>query len=103
MYVVLEGTVEILIEREGEALCIDTGGPGGVYGEIGFSGGDVARTASVRATSAVTAVRLDASRTQRGLRFYPGIAIRLYRNISSVLGARLRDSHQRLLRASGGR
>ena len=101
MFVVLKGSVEILIEKDGQPLKIDEGGPGDLFGEVGFAGTSVARTATVRAASPVTAVRIESSRALKGLRFYPGIAMRLYRNISAVLGSRLLDSHQRLLSARG--
>jgi len=59
----------------------------------------VARTATIVATSPVTTIRLDAERAQRGMRFYPALAIKLFRNISRVLAARLIASHERLLRS----
>ena len=100
MFVLLAGSVDVVIERDGTALVVDRGKPGDLFGEIGFAARDVARTATILATSKVSAIRLDAERAQRGMRFYPGIAIRLFRNISRVLGARLVASHERLLRAS---
>ena len=98
MFVILKGRVEVLIEKDGQPLKIDDGEPGDIFGEVGFAGTHVARTATVRAVSAVAAVRIESDRVQKGLRFYPRIAMRLYRNISAVLGSRLLDSHQRLLR-----
>ena len=98
MFVLLAGTVDVIIERDGTEMTVDRGKPGDLFGEIGFAARDVARTASIIASSRVSAIRLDAERAQRGMRFYPGIAIRLFRNISRVLGARLVASHERLLR-----
>ncbi|MBI2799863.1 MAG: MMPL family transporter [Gammaproteobacteria bacterium] len=103
MFVLLKGNVDVSIVKDGTHLTIDQGHPGDLFGEIGFAGTGVARTATITATAPVTAVRLDATRAQKGLRFYPGIATRLFRNISKVLGARLLDSHQRLLRAAEGK
>ena len=98
MFVLLAGTVDVIIQRDGAEMVVDRGKPGDLFGEIGFASRDVARTATIIATSRVSAIRLDAERAQRGMRFYPGIAIRLFRNISRVLGARLVASHERLLR-----
>ena len=89
--------VEIILTR---VLKIDDGRPGDIFGEVGFAGTHVARSARVRAVSAVAAVRIESDRVHKGLRFYPRIATRLYRNISAILGSRLLDSHQRLLRVS---
>ena len=100
MFVLLKGGVDVSIEKDGTHLTIDQGQVGDLFGEVGFAGTGVARTATITATTPVTSVRLDATRAQKGLRFYPGIATRLFRNISKVLGARLFDSHQRLLRAA---
>lgn len=99
MYVLLTGTVDVVIERDGARMVVDRGKPGDLFGEIGFTAKDVARTATIIATSPVTAIRLDAERAQRGMRFYPTLAIKLFRNISRVLGARLITSHERLLRS----
>lgn len=102
MFVLLRGEVEIEIEREGQRMVIDHCGPGSIIGEVGFSGAGAPRTASVTARAPVSAVRLEAERVRKGVRFYPGIAVHLYRNIGNLLGARLRDSHARLL-AAGAR
>jgi uncharacterized protein len=98
MFVLLRGSVEVSIEKDGTHRTIDQGHAGDIFGEIGFTGPGVSRTATITAVTPVTVVRLDAPRAQRGLRFYPGIAIRLFRNICRVLGARLREAHGRLLR-----
>lgn len=97
MFVILDGAVDVLFEQAGGTKTIDQGGPGDIFGEVGFAGETVARTATVRATSRVTAIRMDANRAQKGLRFYPGISTRVYRNIGAILGGRLLRSHQRLM------
>jgi CRP-like cAMP-binding protein len=102
MYVLLRGRVEVAIEHEGSRLVVDHGGPGDIFGEVGFAGPGVPRTASIRAVTPVTAVKLDAARAHRGLRLYPRIATLVFRNISRLLGERLQASHARLLRAAGG-
>lgn len=98
MMVILRGSVSVSIAKDQTRLTIDTGSAGDIFGEIGFTGPSTPRTATITALGPVTAVRLDATRTIRGLRFYPSIATLLFRNISQVLGGRLLESHQRLLK-----
>lgn len=100
MYVILRGTVDVGLEKDGKNVKIGVGEPGDIFGEIGFAGEDVQRTATITAREPVTAVKIEAARARKGLRFYPGIAIRLYQNISRVLGARLLEANQRLLRST---
>jgi predicted RND superfamily exporter protein/CRP-like cAMP-binding protein len=99
MFVLLSGEVTIDVAQGSRHLVIDRCGPGSIIGEIGFSGGGAPCTANVTAHSPVTAVRLEAERVRKGMRFYPAIGMRLYRNIGNLLGARLRESHARLLAA----
>jgi preprotein translocase subunit SecF len=96
MYVLLKGRAQIQFDKDDLTLDIDALKPGEVFGEIGFSGEDVERIASVVAMESVSVVRLDASSTQKGLRFYPRLAARLHRNIGVILGMRLVESHHRL-------
>ena len=96
MFVVLQGVEDVSIQQGDINLNIDEIGPGDIVGEIGFSGSDVERTASVTAREPMAVVRLDAEGAHKGLRFYPRIAARLHQNISNILGARLRESHRRL-------
>ena len=96
MYVLLKGTAQVQFDKDDLTLDIDVLKPGDVFGEIGFSGTDVERTASVVAIEPLSVVRLDETSTQKGLRFYPGLASRLHRNISNILGRRLVESHGRL-------
>ena len=99
MYVVLKGTAQVEFSKGDLHLNFGTLQPGEIFGEIGFSGVDVERTATVVAAAPITVVRLDAESTNKGLRFYPRIATRLYQNISNILGQRLRESHDRLATA----
>ena len=96
MYVLLSGTAQVQFDKEALSLDLDVLRPGDVFGEIGFSGEDVERTATVIAIDTISVVRLDETSTQKGLRFYPRLASRLHRNISNILGARLVESHDRL-------
>ena len=96
MYVVLKGEARVQFEQGELRLDIDNLKAGDVFGEIGFSGDDVERTATVVAAKPMTVVRLDAAGARKGLRFYPRIASRLHQNISNILGQRLVESHERL-------
>ena len=96
MYVVLKGEAQVQFEKGEVRLDIDNLKPGDVFGEIGFSGEDVERTASVIAVEPMTVVQIDAETARKGLRFYPRIAARLHQNISNILGQRLVESHGRL-------
>jgi len=100
MYVLLRGEVSISIDEGGRPLVIDRGRAGDIFGEIAFAGTGVPRTATIAALSAIVAVRLDAGRMGRGLRFYPSLAMQLYKNISQLLGERLVQSHGRLLKVT---
>ena len=96
MYVVLKGEAHVQFKRGELQLDIDNLKAGDVFGEIGFSGEDVERTATVIAADSMTVVRIDAASARKGLRFYPRIAARLHQNISNILGQRLVESHERL-------
>lgn len=96
MYVVLKGEAQVQFTRGELQLDLDNLKPGDVFGEIGFSGENVERTATVIAAEPMTVVRLDAAGARQGLRFYPRIAARLHQNISNILGQRLVESHERL-------
>ena len=63
----------------------------------------MARAKTIIAISRLTTVLPDTTRAREGLRFYAGIATRLFRNISKNLGARLLDSRQRRLGATDNR
>ena len=96
MYVLLKGAAQVQFDQDEQPLDLDTLKPGDVFGEIGFSGTGVERTATVVAIEPISVVRLDEATTHKGLRFYPRLASRLHRNISNILGVRLMESHNRL-------
>jgi hypothetical protein len=96
MYVVLKGEAQVQFTLGELQLDIDNLKGGDVFGEIGFSGEDVERSATVVAVEPLTVVRIDAEGARKGLRFYPRIAARLHQNISNILGQRLVESHKRL-------
>lgn len=97
MYVVLTGAVEVLRSQDGQSTRIASLGSGEVFGEVGYSQ-EIERTATVRATSDATLLRLDFASVQKALRWYPGIAARLNLNISRILGSRLAGMHAQTAR-----
>lgn len=100
MYVVLQGAGMAVLDDGDTRIDLGRFTPGQVFGEIGFSGEGVERTATVTASEPTTVVRLDADSARKGLRHYPRIAARLYRNIGNILGERLGDANRRLVNSS---
>ena len=96
----MEGAGTATLDDQGARIELGRFTPGHVFGEIGFAGDGVERTATVTATEPTTVVRLDAVSARKGLRFYPRIAARLYRNIGNILGERLGDANRRLAQSS---
>jgi CRP-like cAMP-binding protein len=82
--VVLDGEVEVRLE-DGESIRL---GPGGFFGEVSLIDGKP-RGAAVRATTAVTTMRLARGPFLEALQDEPTIAIALLEE----LAARLRQSH----------
>ncbi|MFT5132753.1 MAG: hydrophobe/amphiphile efflux-3 (HAE3) family protein [Gammaproteobacteria bacterium] len=90
MYLILEGQAEVVRRDDGEARTLATLNPGAVFGEIGYIR-EAERTADVRATTAITALRFDYEKMQSDLKFFPNIVAKLNFNISYILGERLAD------------
>ncbi len=91
MYLVLSGEVEVLRHDGGESRRIADLGPGVVLGEVGYVR-EIQRTADVRATTQVDALRFDYERMRNDLRYFPRIVAALNFNISRILGERLADA-----------
>lgn len=90
MFLILSGTVDV-IRRDGEnARTLARLEAGQIFGEIGYIR-ETKRTADVRATSDVTALRFDYDRMQKDLKYFPNIVAKLNFNISYILGERLAD------------
>lgn len=92
MYVVLDGSIEV-IRREGlQERIVATLGPGEVFGEVGFVEA-AERTAGIRAVEDTRLVAMNCETTRRALRLHPYILARLNLNISRILGLRLASLH----------
>jgi predicted RND superfamily exporter protein len=100
MYLLLSGSADVL-RREGEhEEWLATLGAGEVFGEIGYLG-EAERIATVRTREDSRLLRFDVEAMERALRFYPGIAARLNRNIIRILGHRLEEADRRLVESGG--
>ncbi len=95
MFLILSGTAEV-IRRDGEnSRTLAQLEAGQIFGEIGYIR-ETNRTADVRATSDVTALRFDYDRMQKDLKYFPNIVAKLNFNISYILGERLADMVERI-------
>ena len=90
MYLILDGQAEVIRRDDGEARTLATLNPGAVFGEIGYIR-EAERTADVRATTPISALRFDYEKMQNDLKFFPNIVAKLNFNISYILGERLAD------------
>lgn len=90
MYLILSGQAEVIRRDAGEARTLATLNPGAVFGEIGYIR-EAERTADVRATTPISALRFDYEKMQNDLKFFPNIVAKLNFNISYILGERLAD------------
>lgn len=87
MYLVVEGSIEVWIERGGERHTLARLGRGAVLGEAGYFG--QRRTANVEATTPVRVLRFDSEDLERLRRRYPRIAATVFRNLNHVQAERL--------------
>ena len=90
MFLILAGQAEVVRRDDGEARTLATLNPGAVFGEIGYIR-EAERTADVRATTDISALRFDYLKMQNDLKFFPNIVAKLNFNISYILGERLAD------------
>lgn len=90
MYMILEGTVDVLRTDDGVTRTLASLPAGQIFGEVGYVQ-PIERTADVVATSTVSALRFDYERMQKDLKFFPNIVAQLNFNISTILGERLAD------------
>ena len=90
MYLILSGQAEVVRRDDGEERTLATLNPGAVFGEIGYIR-EAERTADVRATTPISALRFDYEKMQNDLKFFPNIVAKLNFNISYILGERLAD------------
>ncbi len=87
IYVVIDGELEVWVERNGERRRLATLGRGAVIGETGYFG--QRRTANVDALSAVRVLRFNAQDLERLRLRYPRIAALVLRNLNRIQAERL--------------
>ncbi len=91
MYLILDGAADVIRHNSDADATLATLSAGQIFGEVGFSR-DAERTADVRASTAVSALRFDYNRMQNDLQHFPKIVAKLNANISTILGTRLADA-----------
>ncbi len=91
MYVVLEGCVEAQQQRDDEVRHLREMCVGELFGEVGPLSG-TQRTADVVATSATQILVLSWGRIDRLTRRFPILAFKLFRNLTWIIGRRLRQT-----------
>ena len=87
MYVIVDGNLEVAIERNGERKVLASLGRGAVMGEAGYFG--QRRTANVVCGSPVRLLRFDSTDLERLRRRFPWIAATIFRNLNRVQAERL--------------
>jgi CRP-like cAMP-binding protein len=90
LYLVLKGDVEVLRHDGDDTRLLAKRGAGDVFGEVGYVQ-QIQRTAEVKATTHVQALRFDFERMRHDLHYFPRIVAALNFNISRILGERLAD------------
>jgi len=87
VFVVIDGSVQVVLDRNGERKVLSTLGRGAVMGEAGYFG--QRRTASIDALSAVRLLRFDSQDLERLRVRYPSIAATIYRNLNRIQAERI--------------
>jgi predicted RND superfamily exporter protein len=87
IYVVVDGQLEVWVERHNERKHLATLGRGAVLGEAGYFG--QRRTANVQAISAVRVLRFDSQDLERLRIRYPRVAALILRNLNRIQAERL--------------
>lgn len=87
IYVILDGSVEVLVERHGERKRLATLGRGAVIGEAGFFG--QRRTAHIDTLTPVRLLRFDSQDLERLRLRYPATAATVFRNLNRIQAERI--------------
>lgn len=87
IYVVVDGTLQVSVERAGERKPLSSLTRGAVMGEAGYFG--QRRTANVDALTPVRLLRFDSQDLERLRQRYPRIAAVIYRNLNRIQAERL--------------
>ena len=87
MFVIVDGSFEIWVERGGEHKVLSTLGRGAVVGEAGYFG--QRRTANVQAATPARVLRFDSQDLERLRVRFPRIAATIFRNLNRVQAERI--------------
>ncbi|TJY62055.1 cyclic nucleotide-binding domain-containing protein [Sinimarinibacterium sp. CAU 1509] len=87
IYVVIDGVLQVWVDRGGERKTLSTLQRGAVMGETGYFG--QRRTANVDAQTPVRLLRFDSQDLERLRQRYPRIAAVIYRNLNRIQAERL--------------
>ncbi|MBL6928999.1 MAG: cyclic nucleotide-binding domain-containing protein [Rhodospirillales bacterium] len=97
MYVVQEGTVEVIVEKGGVEAAVGTMGKNDFFGEMSIFGGEV-RSATVRSVDSARILTIDKKNFLRGINDDPSLAFRMLKNMSK----RIRELNDEASRRSDG-
>jgi CRP/FNR family cyclic AMP-dependent transcriptional regulator len=88
-YILTSGAVDVVIDGANGLIVLATIGEGSVFGEIAFFDGEP-RSATIRAKTRGTAVRVTRQNFERLAAWEPAIARQLLFDLGSILSMRLR-------------
>lgn len=91
LYVIQQGTVDIIIEKDGRTTHLRTAGPGELIGEMAVFE-NIKRSATVRAAGPVRALTVDRKNFLKRVHEDPSIAYRVVQTLSR----RVRELSERL-------
>ncbi|HSL97335.1 MAG TPA: cyclic nucleotide-binding domain-containing protein [Candidatus Deferrimicrobiaceae bacterium] len=98
MYVIEDGTVEIVVERDGHETMLRTAGPGELIGEMAIFE-HRPRSATVRARGAARVLTLDKRNFMRRISEDPTLAFRIIESMAR----RVRELSDEVVKLSGSR
>lgn len=82
MYVIQEGQVEVVVEKDGKEIKLGVHGPGQFFGEMAIFDRDV-RSATVRAIGSARVLTVDKKNFMRRVHEDPSLAFRLVETMST--------------------
>jgi len=97
MYEILEGTVEVLREKDGKEICLAVLSKGDFFGEMSIFEREV-RSATVRAMGEVRAITIDKKTLLRRISEDPSLAFRMIEKMAN----RIRELDKEIERLNTG-
>ncbi|MEK6805069.1 MAG: MMPL family transporter [Pseudomonadota bacterium] len=87
VYVIVDGSVQVFLEKDGQRKLLSSLSRGAVMGETGYFG--QRRTASAETTAPARVLRFDSQDLERMRLRYPRIAATIFRNLNRIQAERL--------------